>query len=175
MKTAPVILAATLLASALIGCGQSANRIDAQVTPVSIDGSRFMLAEEPDGAIGVIAARESVKDGDSIVIVGRIGGDANPWVEGRAAFTLLDASKSLVALGTESAAGELCTGDCCAIERAGCTTLVKFVDENGRVLAADARRLLNVSANDMVVVRGKASRDENGNFAVLADGLHNRE
>ena len=69
---------------------------------------------------------------------------------------------------------ELCTGDCCALERAACTTLVKVVDEGGRVLAVDARKLLGVAANDMVVVRGKVSKDEAGNFSVLADGVHVR-
>ena len=42
------------------------------------------------------------------------------------------------------------------------------------VLAADARQLLGVAENDMVVVRGKASKDDNGNFSVLADGVHVR-
>ena len=97
------------------------------MTAVSFDGSKYVLADEPDGAVGVIAARGAAKDGDPIVMVGRVGGATNPWIEGRAAFTVLDASKSVVANGSESKSGEICMGDCCAIERAGCTALVKVV------------------------------------------------
>jgi hypothetical protein len=141
---------------------------------VSIDGSKYLLAEEPDGAVGVIAARESVKDGEPVVVVGRIGGAANPWIGGRAAFTLLDASKSVVAEGADSGGNEICTGDCCAIERAACTMLVKVVNENGRVLPIDSRQLFGVATNDMVVVRGNASKDDSGNVVLLANGVHVR-
>jgi hypothetical protein len=161
----------------ITGCGGSSNASVSgpETTSLSVDGSGFLLSEEPDGAIGVITAREEAKDGDPIVIVGRIGGAANPWIEGRAAFMLLDASMTLVANRTDSAESEICLDDCCATERAASTTLVKFVDQSGRVVAADARQLLGVSADDMVVVRGTVSKDENGNFVVLADGVHIRE
>ena len=178
MKFAFSIVLMSGIAATQSGCGSSATNASdisaTNVTPVSIDGSKYVLADEPDGAIGIIAARESAMDGKPIVVVGRIGGAANPWIEGRAAFMLLDASKSVVAEGTESGGNEVCTGDCCALERAACTMLVKVVDESGRVLAADSRRLLGVAANDMVVVRGKVSKDESGNVAVLADGVHVR-
>ncbi|MEK6250009.1 MAG: hypothetical protein N2C12_17630, partial [Planctomycetales bacterium] len=129
------------------------------------------LAEEPDGAMGVIAARESVEDGAPLVLVGRIGGCAKPWIEGRAAFTLLDASMSVVAEGEESADGEICEGDCCATERLGCTTLVKVVDQQGKVLPVDSRDLFGLKESDMVVVQGTAKKDESGNFVMLAKGI----
>jgi hypothetical protein len=144
------------------------------VTAVSFDSSKYILNEEPDGAVGVIAARESAQNGEPIVVVGRIGGATNPWVEGRAAFVLLDASMLIVSNGTDSTSREICMDDCCATERIGCTTLVKIVDQNGRILPADARQLFGVAADDMVVVRGIASRDEHGNFLVLGDGVHVR-
>jgi hypothetical protein len=142
---------------------------------MSVDRTRYLLAEEPDGAIGVIEARESAADGAPIVLVGRIGGAANPWVEGRAAFMLLDASKVVVADGAECCEEEICLDDCCAEDRAACTTLVKVVDESGSVLAADARELFGLAANDLVVVRGKVRKDAEGNFTVLADGVHVRQ
>lgn len=157
------------------GCGTSSSTSDAVVaTTVSIDGSKFLLAEEPDDAVGVIEARELAKDGQSVVVVGRIGGAANPWVEGRAAFTMIDASKLIVADGAESGEGEICMDDCCAEERAGCTTLVKVVDADGKLVSADARKLLGVSDSDMIVVTGRVSKDDTGNFAILASGVHIR-
>lgn len=177
MRLVSAIFLSSLLSTALTGCGgsSSAEISSEAITPASFDGSKYVLTEEPDGAVGVIAARESAEDGDPIVVVGRIGGAANPWIEGRAAFTLLDASKSIVAEGTDSGDAELCTGDCCALERAACTTLVKVVDETGRVLAIDSRQLFDIAANDMVVVRGIVNKDKSGNFVVLADGLHVRQ
>lgn len=176
MRLVLSIALATSALTALTGCGQksSANAGGQAVTPVSFDGSKYLLADEPDEAIGVIDARKSAKNGEPIVIVGRIGGAKNPWIEGRAAFMLLDASMVLVANGTESAEGEICMDECCAAERTGSTTLVKVVDDSGKVLAVDARQLLKVAENDMVVVTGNVSKDDAGNFVVLAKGVHVR-
>jgi hypothetical protein len=157
-----------------LGCGTAAPTDATAAASPAIDGSKYLLTDEPEDAVGVIEARESAQDGAPVVIVGRIGGADNPWVEGRAAFMLIDASMAVVAAGEECAEGELCTGDCCATEMTACTTLVKVVDAEGRIVAADSRRLLGVNADDTVVVRGKAQKDDSGNFVVLAEGVHVR-
>lgn len=173
-KFVPALLMITAV-TVFTGCGSSSQSSEtARATATPIDGSKFLLADEPDDALGVIEARESAENGAPIVVVGRIGGAANPWVEGRAAFTLIDASMAVVAEGQESGKGEICTGDCCAVERAGCTTLVKVVDASGKLVSADSRQLLGVAENDTVVVRGKANKDETGNFVVLAEGVYVR-
>lgn len=174
MKATITILTVLTVTIATVGCGSASDSATSQATAVSFDGSKYVLADEPDGAVGVIAARGEAKDGDSIVMVGRVGGATNPWIEGRAAFTLLDASKSVVATGSESKDGEICMGDCCANERAACTALVTVVDDSQRVIPVDSRKLFGLAANDMVVVRGKAKKDESGNFAVVADGVYIR-
>ncbi|QDU89189.1 hypothetical protein Pla175_25760 [Pirellulimonas nuda] len=156
----------------LIGCG--APQAGAPLAGADADGSAYLLAEEPDGAMGVIQAREAAHDGDPIVLVGRIGGATNPWVEGRAAFTLLDPSMLVVDESQGMGEGQLCTGDCCATERQACTTLVKVVDPQGQLVAVDARKLLGLKEADMVVVSGTAKKDELGNFQLLATGVHVR-
>ena len=50
----------------------------------------------------------------------------------------------------------------------------KFVDEQGQTVAVDARELLGLKESQMVVVQGKAKRDEQGNLTVLAEGLYVR-
>lgn len=82
------VLAACLL-SLLIGC---ADKTDTTTPAASIDGSKFLLTSEPADAVDVIKVREEAKDGDDVVILGRIGGSENPWVEGRAAFSIVDPS-----------------------------------------------------------------------------------
>jgi hypothetical protein len=169
----------TLLAVASLpfaaGCGKGmdSTATAAHATAVNIDGSKYLLNEEPDGAIGVIAARETAEDGKPLVMVGRIGGAANPWIDGRAAFTVLDASMTVVATGEESA-GAICTEDCCATERLTCTAMVKVVDANGQMIAVDSRQLLGLKDADMVVVEGKAQKDKAGNFVMLANRVYIR-
>jgi len=161
----------------LSGCGEAteSTAVAASATAADIDGSQFLLEEEPLGAVGVIIARESAEDGEPLVLVGRIGGAANPWIDGRAAFTLLDASMSVVAEGEDDGDGELCMGDCCATERLDCTTLVKIVDEQGKLVPVDSRKLLGLSEADMVVLKGTAKKDKSGNFVMLARGVYVRK
>ncbi len=160
----------------VVGCGSAgeSSATASQEKPINIDGSKFLLAEEPENAMGVIEARETAEDGKRLVLVGRIGGSTNPWIEGRAAFMLLDASMSVVEEGEECEEGEICNGDCCSNERVHCTALVKVVDAEGHLVTIDSRELLGLTESDMVVVAGKAKKDESGNFVMLANGVYVR-
>ena len=166
MKPAHVVLLLSLVF--LSACGQPSGE-----NTVTVSGARFELPSEPEGAIGVLAARQEAKDNESRVIVGRIGG-RSPWVEGRAAFVLVDAAASDDECDAccEDCDDENCTKPCCADKAQ--TALVKFVDDAGRTLEADARELFGLKAKDTVVVRGRVRRDEAGNLTVLADGLYVR-
>ena len=134
----------------------------------AVDGSAYLLNEEPAGAQEVIAARESAADGDDVAVVGRIGGGKNPWVEGQAAFTLVDNSLK----ACSDIPGDKCPVPwdyCCETPKLPTSTaLVKVVDDNGDLVKADARKLLGVTELSTVVVEGKAQRDEEGNMTVLA-------
>ena len=176
-KTLYGALAIALTGAAMsIGCGSATESpAVASSSVATIDASQYRLEVEPDGAVGVIAARESADDGAPIVLVGRVGGSARPWVDGRAAFTLLDASMAVVAEGEDSGDGELCTGDCCALERSNCTTLVKVIDSQGKLVPVDSRELLGLKESDMVVVQGTAQKDKTGNFVMLAEGVFVRQ
>ena len=170
-----------LLAVAVMnaGCGSPSS---ASTTPTSpgtsspeINTAKYVLATEPDGGMGVITAREEAKHDQEVVLVGRIGGRENPWIDGRAAFMMIDASMQIVESGEECEGNAVCTDDCCAGKLAACTTLVKVVDENGRPLPIDARELLSAKEMDMVVVKGKIQRDDKEQvFVVLADGVYVR-
>ena len=170
-----VILASLLLA---VGCTQesSTTTTSTNTTPeASIDGSRFLLNEEPAEAATVIEAREESEDGQDVVLVGRIGGSVNPWVEGRAAFSIVDPTLK----ACSDIPGDECKKPwdyCCETHKLPASTaFVKFVGDDGRPLYADARELLNLKELQTVVVRGKAKRDEAGNLTVLADGLFVRD
>ncbi len=166
-----LMLGAALAAS---GCTQNGAQLDdtaGQSSTPSIDGSAYVLSTEPDGAEPVRAVREQSQDGDDVVLVGRIGGRANPWIEGRAAFSIVDPSLK----ACSDILGDACPKPwdyCCEMDRLpSSTALIKFVDDEGGLLRADARKLLNLSALQTVVVSGKAKRDESGNLTVLAAGI----
>ena len=152
------------------GCGhQAAQATSSPKRPSDIEKSTYILTQEPDGAVGVIVAREDFKDQDDIVLVARIGGRKIPWIEGLSAFMVIDAAMTIVADGEESeGALDVCMDDCCASLRADCTTLVKIVDANGHPLPIDARELLGVQENDMVVVKGKVQRNEDAGASTIA-------
>lgn len=104
MKTVSTLLLGFGLI-ATIGCAKEkaeSESSDGQ-TKAPVDGSKYVLTKEPDGVKDVIAARKDAQDEDEVVVVGRIGGSENPWVKGRAAFTIVDPSlKSCAEIGSDN-------------------------------------------------------------------------
>jgi len=167
--TAAIVL---LLAVGLAGCqqGNSKSQASGDAAP-SAERGTFLLSEEPQGARHVIEAREATSDGEDVVVVGRIGGGTNPWIEGRAAFSIVDGSLK----ACSDIPGDQCPTPwdyCCATDKLPTSTaLVKVVDDQGQLVQGDAKTLLNVEELATVVVKGKAQRDDEGNLTVLANGV----
>ena len=165
MKRVTFAICLFVLGALLVGCSSDTN------TKPSVDGTEFLLVVEPEGAQEVITVRESAADGDDVLIVGRIGGAADPWTEDRAAFTIVDNSLK----ACSDIPGDKCPVPwdyCCERDKlADSKALVKVVDEHGELVKADARDLLNVQELSTVVIQGKAQRDEAGNLTILAKGV----
>lgn len=135
------------------------------------EGKKLLLDAEPAGAKGVIQTRKEARDGDTVVLVGRIGGSAKPFTEGRASFLIVDPS-----LKPESDCD--CPWDFCELpkeELAAARATVKFVDRQGKTLTAGGKELFGVKELSTVVVTGKANRDDKGNLIVVASGLFVRK
>lgn len=167
---------ATVLGAGLAaaGCSSSNDTPGAKGAHAELaaNQAKYVLATEPSGAKGVVEVRQASKDGDEVVVLGRIGGSKAPFVDGIAAFTIVDPGLSP------------CKPDC------GCPTpwdyccdpgellthkaTVKIVGDGGAPLEVDARDLLGAKELATVVVRGRAKRDEAGNLTILADGLYVR-
>jgi hypothetical protein len=141
------------------------------VVPDGIDASKYVLGSEPEGARNVIAVREAVQNDDDVVIQGRIGGES-PWIENRAAFTIVDPSID----ACSDIPGDDCPTPwdyCCRTDQLPqAMALVVLVDENDVPVPADTRALLDVKELSTVVVQGKAKRDNNGNLTVFAKGVY---
>jgi hypothetical protein len=158
------LICATLAACAL-GCNNEPS--PSTQTAVPVDATPFKLAAEPAGAKGVIAARTDTKDGDTIVVVGRVGGASKPFTTGRATFLIVDPS-------LKPSVGCKCPWDYCETPDAevkAATATVKVVDPAGKTLAAGANELFGIKELTTVVVAGTAKRDDQGNLTILARGL----
>lgn len=165
------ILAIAIVPALLAGCGGDSSEPEAATTPAA--DATYLATVEPSGARDVIQARESAKDGDEVTVVGRIGGSVDPWIDGRAAFTIVDPSLK----ACSDIPGDGCPTPwdyCCEASIGESSATVKVVDEKGDLVKADARELLNVKELDTVVVQGKAQRDEAGNLTVLAERVYVR-
>ena len=162
-------LAALTLAAT--GCSETAGT--AAAAKPSAEGSAYLATAEPAGGKGVGEVKEAVKDGDEVTLVGRIGGSAEPFVDGLAAFTIVDPAIPYCA------DDEGCPTPwdyCCQTDKLPANSAtVKLVDAGGKPVAKGARELLGVKELNTVVVRGKAKRDDAGNLTVLADQIYVKE
>lgn len=90
-----------MLALVAAGCGKE-KTTETPSAGNDTDSKKYALATEPKGGIDVIKARETTKDGDEVVVVGRVGGKEVPWVKGLAAFLIVDTSlKSCAEVGSD--------------------------------------------------------------------------
>ena len=158
--------ASVLVALIAAGCGQSEQA--AQTTTGSLTDASYFLTEEPQGAAGVAEARQA--GAEEVTVVGRVGGSPNPFVEGIAAFTIVDPKIPSFA---EEEGCPTPWDYCCKLDQVkDGIAMVKVVDSQGNPVATDARELLGIQGLSMVVVQGDAQRDDQGNLTVLADKIY---
>jgi len=163
--------------AAASGCGQSETVVQVDPQVLAQHRAAFLLAEEPQGAQSIMELGEGELAANEAVLVGQIGGVAEPWTAGKASFIMADPA---ALLDLEAEAHEGCTGDSCPFcskkkDKASTgLAVVRFEDGSGNLLPLDARQLFDLAEKTMVVVRGKVRRDELGYVVVAADGLYIR-
>jgi hypothetical protein len=169
LRSYQIVSAALVLFAACIALGCGTSTPPTTTAAPSAEGAAYRLASEPAGAKEVKQARADAKDDEEITVVGRIGGDTNPWIEGQAAFLVVDTA--LKPCGSDEGCPTpwdyCCDTDSLPENKA----MVKVVGEDGKPVAVDARKLLGLKELQTVVVHGRAKRDEAGNLTVLADGV----
>lgn len=156
------------------GCGAKDGGESKESSGASADGAKFLLETEPKDGQDVIVARETVKHGDDVVVIGRIGGEIDPWLKGSAGFRIVDSSLK----ACSDIPGDSCETPwdyCCETDKlATGAALVMVVDAEGNVVKSDAKTLLGAKELQTVVVAGKAKRDDAGNLTILASGVYIR-
>ena len=132
----------------------------------SPDGKTVLLETEPADAQGVTDTKNNLMifgipvEGAS-VLVGRVGGGQNEtWDPNQAAFLIRDLD-----LKAESSEHDGNHDNCkfCQAEKAReleAMALVRVVDADGNVFPTDARQLLNLKEDQVVVAQGEASLED---------------
>lgn len=126
-------------------------------------------ASPPAAAKDVADVRTTAADGDEVLVHGRIGGSERPFVEGRAAFQLVDLS-----LLTCDKAGNMHTCKtpwdyCCDAKEDvfGKSVTVQVSGKNGQPLRADLTGVGGLKPMSEVAVKGKVKKSEDGKAMTL--------
>jgi hypothetical protein len=167
----------------------------AEPADVAAQRSRLRLASVPQQTASVLGTLQKLKSQRTapgqnatipVVLTGQIGGMPNPWNEthpdfpffaGQASFFLVD--DKIAAQFAHHAAhhggGHNCTFcQNLAAKKANTVAVVNFVDEDGKILKIDARKLLGVEENQRVTIRGRAELLAGTMLVIHADGVHLR-
>jgi hypothetical protein len=149
------LLALTLASAAalLISCGNS--QPPTTTPPAAILPAGLFISAEPADALPVVAAKQSAREGERIIIRGRIGGTRDPFVAGRAIMTIVDP-----ALPTcdEKAEDDCPTPwDYCCETRADIVAnaaTVQVSSESGGPLRADLKGASGLMPGDHITIVG---------------------
>jgi len=166
-----MLLALALLPAACGGSDATESADSSKTTDaVGIPESYWSEADLP-GAMEVGAARKDAKDGDEVVLVGRV----KDFVDGRAVFTLIDVALAPCNDNPE----DVCPTpwDYCCIEsnvQAENTVTVEVLGDDKRPLATAFKGFHGLDHLDTVTVRGTPTRDASGNVTLALASLHRR-
>ncbi len=165
MKTHALVHALVLLAAA---CGRTAEA----PLPASDVPESFHLAAAPAGAKPVGEIVSDARSGDEVVVTGRVGGAEKVFVDGYAAFTIVDPSVLPCGAGKMDECETPWDYCCDPPDVMAANSLSVELVADGRPLRAQARGFHGLDHLDTVVVRGTVEKDAQGNVRVLASGVH---
>ena len=135
----------------------------------------LVLGEAPAGAEDVVAAKKDAKEGDAVVVRGRVGGSPSPFVEGRASFQLVDASLKACGEGNPDDKCETPWDFCCEEPKtiAAHSASVQVVNPDGRPMYSGLKGVGGLKPLSEVTVKGTVAKtSESGALVINATGLH---
>ena len=155
------------LALGIAGCDRQA-ATPQPAPPVAIPAS-LLLSEAPAGAKDVAAVVKEAKNGEEVIVRGRIGGRAEPFVGDRAVVQIID--PGIKACNENPGDGCATPWDVCCepTDRllAG-SMIIQVLDANGRPLKAGLKGVGGLQPLSTIIVKGKAARPE-GSKAVTVN------
>lgn len=135
----------------------------------------FFVEKQPENAKDVSEARKAgaIKAGDEVVLRGRVGGSKEPFVAGRAVFTLM--GRGLKACNENP--DDKCSKPwdyCCETkeEILGNSITVQVVDAKGQILRTDMKGRHGIKELSEMVVVGKVASADGKAVVVNATAIH---
>ena len=158
-------LATSVCLVLLAGCTQQSQ--------ISAEGERFVLADEPAGAQGILDYRESKPEAGEVSLIGRVGLETLKWSNQSAMFVITDPSEAL------DPGQHVCNDENCPFCKAKAAghpsrAIVMLIGEDGQVPPIAAKKLLPLEDGQTVVVSGRAEINEKGELVLHAKGLYVR-
>jgi hypothetical protein len=157
-----------VIATTLSGCGGSSPS-GAATTPTP---NTWLLADLPDGALPVAAVKATAREGDHVVVRGRIGGRVDPLSHDVAVFIVVDP-----VLPSCKAMGDDCKTPwdyCCETPETitANSATVQLVDNNNSALAIDLTTHGFELLDEVVVVGTVGPRPNDAALVIRAHGIH---
>lgn len=160
-------------AMALVGVSLACDRPQPRPEQAAAWPAGLAMAQAPAEARDVAVVRQEAKDGEEVVVRGRVGGRAKPFAEGRAVMLVTDLSlKSCVE------EGDACASPwdyCCTTpeEILARSATVQVVGADGKPLQASLEGYNGLKPLSEVIVKGKLQKSPDGKTALItATGLH---
>lgn len=161
----------TIGTAIIVGCDSKSESPakSSVVAPSPLLPAGFFLAKEPTGAKTVEEVKKAVKAGDTVTIQGLVGGSVEPFVEGRAVFTLMGSGLHHCAeKGSPMPDCKTPWDYCCdpPKEIAAHSATVQVVDTAGAPLKVSLKGQNGVKELSNLVLVGKVAQAE-GNLLVI--------
>jgi hypothetical protein len=141
-------------------------------------GKQFLLADEPEGAVGILDFREATtetpSETQSVTLFGKIGGGTPVWSPESAMFLISDPTHTL-----EDESGHVCKGDNCPFckgktDARQAQAIAMLTTPDGKVPSVDARKLLPLAEGQIVVIQGRPETNAVGQLVVHVHGIYLR-
>lgn len=177
--TAPLLKLSACLAAclALVACVPSETETAepaAGANAATAPAERLFLKLAPSDALSVAEARAQLAPGDTAIVAGQVGGTAQPFVEGYAAFVLADPKLMFCnEMGDDHCPTPW---DACCEDPDKLSDLrasVQFDDAQGQILAVNLKGQQGLKELSHVIVTGLVAETSTPeNLIILADGLY---
>jgi len=160
-----------LILPLLAACAKEPGPPPAAGKPAAPGMERYVLASDPGAALPVAEAKKSAPSGEAVV-VGRIRAIG----KGHALFQLTDDTLDYCGRGKDPMDKCPTPWDYCCLDQGDVnakTLVVEIRGADGAPLATPS--LPGLRLLDLVAAKGQLSKDDHGNFVLVATGYYRRE
>ena len=143
-------------------------------------GAKVLLDTEPTDVGGIIELKSAMitgiaASGDQTAVAGRVV-NGQDWEPDQAMFLVRDLQADELHAHDHGDGDHSDCAFCQAKEKeTGALALIQVIDETGQVLGTDARQLLGLQENEVVVAQGSGTIDEDGTLVFAASKIYIRK